>query len=190
MYVVPSALTFARLYGTICRDMHVLLFFSENLWTHLQQLYKTICLLCWKRSIYQKMSSTIKKVCVFDAVQSKISSHLAMCQSLVSCEIRCTYVFTEKRSSKRCCFFTAFALLSAMLTKVNSLRRLTLAECSLTEKSVNQISSGLMQGLKPNTAPEQFTCLDFSGNTLKDVCLLFKKAVWFFWLNLLLWVLG
>ncbi|CAG9529719.1 unnamed protein product [Cercopithifilaria johnstoni] len=63
-----------------------------------------------------------------------------------------------------------FAALSSLLSKLTSLQSLTLSECAMSEKSVNQVCYGILQGIKANTIPECkfLATLDFSGNSLKD----------------------
>ncbi|EFO22296.2 leucine Rich Repeat family protein [Loa loa] len=61
-----------------------------------------------------------------------------------------------------------FIALSSLLSKLTSLHSLTLSECAMTEKSVNQICYGILQGIKSNTDCKFLATLDFSGNNLKD----------------------
>ncbi|MFH4973889.1 hypothetical protein AB6A40_000598 [Gnathostoma spinigerum] len=62
------------------------------------------------------------------------------------------------------------SLLCTALSKMPTLRSLCLSECALSEKSINHLSSGLMQGLKPNGGSSclQLVSVDLSGNSLKD----------------------
>lgn len=63
-----------------------------------------------------------------------------------------------------------FVALSSLLSKLTSLQSLTLSECAMSEKSVNQVCCGILQGIKANTIPDCkfLSTLDFSGNNLKD----------------------
>ncbi|VDD93574.1 unnamed protein product [Enterobius vermicularis] len=64
----------------------------------------------------------------------------------------------------------SFLALNALLSKLSHLRSVTLSECGITEKTVNVIAAGLMQGIKPNDGLKevQISCLDLSGNTIRD----------------------
>lgn len=68
-------------------------------------------------------------------------------------------------------FILGFVALSSLLSKLPSLQSLTLSECAMSEKNVNQVCYGILQGIKANTIPECkfLATLDFSGNNLKDV---------------------
>ncbi|VDK48015.1 unnamed protein product [Anisakis simplex] len=63
-----------------------------------------------------------------------------------------------------------FVTLSSLISRVSTLRSLTLSECIISEKCVNLVASGLLQALKPNTGAQQLhlVAIDFSGNPLKD----------------------
>uniref|UniRef100_A0A915PT12 CARMIL pleckstrin homology domain-containing protein n=1 Tax=Setaria digitata TaxID=48799 RepID=A0A915PT12_9BILA len=63
-----------------------------------------------------------------------------------------------------------FVALSSLLSKLTTLQSLTLSECAMSEKSVNQVCYGILQGIKANTVPDckLLATLDFSGNNLKD----------------------
>ncbi|VDN18460.1 unnamed protein product [Gongylonema pulchrum] len=64
----------------------------------------------------------------------------------------------------------SFVALSSVFPKLTSLQSLTLAECALSEKIINQVCCGILQGIRANATPDckHFVSLDFSGNTLKD----------------------
>uniref|UniRef100_A0A0N5B0S5 CARMIL_C domain-containing protein n=1 Tax=Syphacia muris TaxID=451379 RepID=A0A0N5B0S5_9BILA len=53
---------------------------------------------------------------------------------------------------------------------MSHLKSLILSDCAITEKSINLLGAGLLQAVQPNNELQQLqiTCLDFSGNTIKD----------------------
>lgn len=66
--------------------------------------------------------------------------------------------------------------LSSVLSKLASLQSLTFSDCGLSERSVNQVCCGILQGIKTSTVPDckLLVSLDFSGNTLKDVSTIYN----------------
>ncbi|VDN05498.1 unnamed protein product [Thelazia callipaeda] len=63
-----------------------------------------------------------------------------------------------------------FVSLSPVLSKMTSLQSLTFSDCAMSEKSINLICYGILQGIKGKASIDCkfLTTLDFSGNNLKD----------------------
>lgn len=67
--------------------------------------------------------------------------------------------------------------LNSLLLRMSQLKSLVFSECAISEKSINLIGAGLLQGVQPNNGLKQLqiTCLDLSGNTIKDVSFTLRR---------------